>query len=129
MKLQTPTSDFGVYMGRSFCATHLLRSKSSRGPSTLVLPSLTSRVYLVGSDDVHFPSSMVSFLPQEGGDASVQGSWVVVLAGPGGLDETRCIASEDVQDPTEISSADWMCKSSLANGRELTLWTMFYYTL
>lgn len=72
---------------------------------------------------------MVSFLPQETGDASAQGSWVVVLAGPGGLDETRCIATEDVEDPTEISSADWMCKSSLANIREYILWTMFFYTL
>jgi len=58
----------------------------------------------------HFSFAKHGLIPQETGDAGAQGSWVVVLAGPGGLDETRCIASEDVEDPTEISRADWMCK-------------------
>lgn len=68
-------------------------------------------------------------MTQETGGTSADGSWVVVLVGPGGLDETRCISSQDVQDPTEISSANWMCESSLAKGRTRSIGQCFSFML
>lgn len=56
-----------------------------------------------------FVSSRCGFLAQENGGA---GSWVVLIAGFGDPDVTKCIGSEDVDDPTEIPELSWSCESN-----------------
>lgn len=52
--------------------------------------------------------SYCGFLAQEIG---ASGRWVVLLVAFGGPDETKCAASKDVEDPTEIPKLSWTCKA------------------
>lgn len=38
--------------------------------------------------------------------------WVVNLIGSGAPDEEKCISSESVEDPTEITTTSWACELS-----------------
>lgn len=60
------------------------------------------------------PSQIASFCcgvfaQENGGDER----WVVLISGFGDPDQTKCYASEDVEDPTEIPVLNWSCELTL----------------
>lgn len=56
---------------------------------------------------------MVSLLPQDAIGSSEVGNWAVVLTAVGSQGLTKCIGSQDVDDPTEVPEARWSCESHL----------------
>lgn len=46
-------------------------------------------------------------------ESGVAGRWVVLVVGFGAPDEVKCIASNDVEDPTEIPKLSWTCEFNL----------------